>query len=74
MADTAEATGSDDHDWWATAGPLLAALIDEKQFPNASRIGAASGTQYDSAVDGDLQFEFGLRLILDGVEQLIESK
>ncbi|WP_080795786.1 TetR/AcrR family transcriptional regulator [Corynebacterium pacaense] len=74
VAETAEATGNDDHDWWATAGPLLAALIDEKQFPNASRIGAASGAQYDSAVDGELQFQFGLRMILDGVEQLIASK
>lgn len=74
VAETTEATGSDDHDWWTTAGPLLAALIDEKRFPNASRIGAAAGVQYDSAVDGELQFQFGLRMILDGVEQLIASK
>lgn len=74
VAETTEATGSDDHDWWATAGPLLTALIDERRFPNASRIGAASGAQYDSAVDGELQFQFGLRMILDGVEKLITSK
>ncbi|VEI02433.1 Tetracyclin repressor, C-terminal all-alpha domain [Acidipropionibacterium jensenii] len=74
VAETTEATGSDDHDWWTTAGPLLAALIDDKRFPHASRIGAAAGAQYDSAVDGELQFDFGLRMILDGVEKLIASK
>ncbi|WP_227998665.1 TetR/AcrR family transcriptional regulator [Nocardia australiensis] len=74
VAETAQATGHDDREWWATAGPLLAALIDPGRFPNASRIGRAAGQENDSAVDVGRAYSFGLRMILDGVEQLVESK
>lgn len=74
VAETSQATGNDDGEWWATAGPLLAALINPERFPHASRIGSAAGQEYDSAVDADRTYLFGLKMILDGVERLVESK
>lgn len=74
VAETAEATGSGDTEWWATAGPLLAALITPERFPHASRIGEAAGQAYGAAVDAASAYAFGLRTILDGVEQLVASK
>ena len=33
----------DDNEWWATSGPLLARLLDEKAYPIAGRVGSAAG-------------------------------
>ena len=72
--ETARATGRDDREWWTIGGPLLAALITPERYPNTSRIGNAVGQEYESAVDAERAYAFGLRMILDGVERLVESK
>ncbi len=69
-----EKSGSSDQEWWAVAGPILTALIDPTRFPHASRIGVVAGQEYDSAVDPDRTYAFGLQTILDGVETLIRKK
>ncbi|MGC5049918.1 TetR/AcrR family transcriptional regulator [Micromonospora sp. DT48] len=74
VAETAQATGRDDREWWDTAGPLLAALISPERYPHAARIGNAAGAEYDAAIDPDRAYSFGLRMIIDGVERLVASK
>ncbi|MDF1488411.1 TetR/AcrR family transcriptional regulator [Tessaracoccus caeni] len=74
VAETSRTTGSSDQEWWTVAGPVLSALIDPARFPNASRIGLAAGQEYNSAVDPNRTYIFGLRMILDGVEGLIAQK
>lgn len=71
---TSRTTGKSDLEWWNVAGPVLTALINPARFPNASRIGMVAGQEYDSAVDPNRTYTFGLRMILDGVELLIQQK
>ena len=71
---TSRTTGSSDQEWWSVAGPVLTALIDPARYPHASRIGTAAGHEYNSAVDPNRSYAFGLRTILDGVESLIRRK
>ncbi|WP_246099871.1 TetR/AcrR family transcriptional regulator [Tessaracoccus rhinocerotis] len=61
-------------EWWSTAGPLLAALVDPTRFPHATRVGTAAGEEFQAATDPRRTYDFGLAIILDGVEQLIERK
>lgn len=74
IAETAQATGRTDQQWWSVAGPVLSALITAERFPCASRIGDAAGRQYGGASDPQGAYAFGLRIILDGVEDLIRRK
>ena len=67
-------TGGTEGEWWSRAGPVLAALVDPARFPQASRIGTAAGQEYDAATDPHRTYAFGLRIILDGVERLIQQK
>ncbi|MGC0421778.1 TetR/AcrR family transcriptional regulator [Embleya sp. AB8] len=57
-------------DWWAESTPYLERLIQPARFPTLTRVWA-SGT-YEEAPDAG--FEFGLRLVLDGIETLIHSR
>lgn len=61
-------------DWWSQAGPLLAAVINPERYPTASRIGQAAGEEYDAPSDPRRAYAFGLRTLLDGVEQLIGER
>lgn len=74
VAETSQATGSTDGEWWSTAGPVLAALIDPARFPYAARIGSAAGHEFEAAIDPERAYAFGLRTILDGVESLVRKK
>ncbi len=66
-----EQSGDSDLDWWTNLEPALAALMDPAGFPLASRVGQAAGQHHQSAGEPVHEFEFGLRLILDGVADLI---
>ncbi|WP_127792554.1 TetR/AcrR family transcriptional regulator [Agromyces sp. LHK192] len=59
--------------WWAREGELLAALGVEARFPLASRIGAAAGATANAAHDARRAYEFGLAVILDGIERQQEA-
>ncbi len=63
-----------DGEWWASAGPILASLLDPARYPHASRIGEAAGREYGAPVDPQRAYDFGLRTILDGVEALVTAK
>lgn len=68
-----ETPDAPDSDWWASAGPLLAALVDPDEFAYAVRVGEAAGAAYGAAADHERAYSFGLTAILDGIERLIED-
>jgi len=67
----ADAPGTD-ADWWATAGPLLARVVDPERYPLASRVGSAAGAAQGGAYDAEHAYAFGLERVLDGVAALID--
>lgn len=67
-----EQTGMSDDEWWYTIAPFLE-TIDFSPYPVASRIGPVVGELYGLG-DPDRAFEFGLNIVLDGLERLIASK
>ena len=71
---TESETGITDDQWWQKSGPMLAALVDFRQFPTASRVGEAVGNALGTAYDPEHNFEFGLRRILDGIEALVRRR
>ena len=73
LAETPPAATADG-DWWEQAGPLLAGLLDPARYPVAARVGQAAGEQYGAPADPRGAYTFGLRTILDGVANLIESR
>ncbi|KAA9379167.1 TetR family transcriptional regulator [Microbispora cellulosiformans] len=62
-----------DEQWWATNGPLLARVLDERTYPLASRVGSAVGAAHGTAYDPQHAYDFGLGRVLDGLETLIGS-
>jgi len=58
-------------DWWAREGQLLAKLGIAEEFPLANRIGTATGQAHHAANDPQRAFEFGLAVILDGLQARI---
>jgi AcrR family transcriptional regulator len=65
-------SGMTDEEWWNRVSPGLAA-IDFGPYPVASRVGPIVGELYGTG-DSDRAFAFGLNLLLDGFERLIEGK
>lgn len=65
-------SGTDDEQWWKAIEPALAAVMDASAFPVSGRVGRAVGEQLNSAGDPVASFDFGLALILDGVERLLD--
>ncbi len=55
--------------WWAREGQLLASLGVEQRFPLASRVGSAAGAEARAAHDAHRAYEFGLAVVLDGIER-----
>ena len=72
-AQEAAAAGSD-AEWWETAGPLLARLVDPERYPLASRVGSAAGAEQDAAFDAGRAYEFGLERLLDGLQHFTEVR
>jgi AcrR family transcriptional regulator len=66
--------GTDDAEWWRTQEPLLNAIPAASQFPVAGRVGQAAGEAFQTASSPGHIFGFGLVMILDGVQQLIDGR
>ncbi|MEV6277478.1 TetR/AcrR family transcriptional regulator C-terminal domain-containing protein [Nocardia sp. NPDC051832] len=60
-----------DHQWWERAAPLLEQVFDTERYPVAARVGAAAGQHQDAAYSAGHAWEFGLALVLDGLETLL---
>ncbi|WP_424187522.1 TetR/AcrR family transcriptional regulator [Actinokineospora sp. G85] len=76
-ADTRQAQGEaglTDEEWRAATAEVVGKYVDQSAFPTASAVGAAAGTTYGLSYDAALNFDFGLRCILDGVAVLVESR
>ncbi|WP_432523793.1 TetR/AcrR family transcriptional regulator C-terminal domain-containing protein [Kineococcus sp. SYSU DK006] len=67
-------SGTDDAQWWATAGPLLERVLDPARYPRAVRIGTAAGTANASAHDPGQAYRFGVQRVLDGIAALVEDR
>ena len=59
--------------WWATAGPLLNAYMEDGRYPLAARVGQAAGEAYGSAVDPGRAYAFGLQMIVNGLSVLVDG-
>lgn len=73
-ARTVRRTGLTDAQWWASAGPALAAVLDPDRFPVASRVGTAAGETHQSAHDPEDAYRFGVRCLVDGLAVLVGSR
>lgn len=77
FADLAHAehdSGMSEQQWWDAYSPLLNRLVDDSQYPTASRVGQAAGATHEASYSPEHAFEFGLARILDGVAVLIEGR
>jgi AcrR family transcriptional regulator len=74
LTESARRTGIGWEDWGHLYGQFLRKVIDAGRYPALSEI-IATGT-FDTPEEGDdgidANFEFGLRVILDGVEALVD--
>lgn len=68
-------SGLTDEQWFAEAEPAIKARLDPERFPFVLRLGEAWRTA-DKAVFADpmWRFRFGLGVVLDGIEALIEAR
>ena len=57
-----------DAEWWESAGPLLAEVVDPERYPLASRVGTAAGEAQGGPYDADRAYEFGLGRIIEALE------
>lgn len=67
-------SGMSDPQWWDRAAPLLARLVDPRQYPVATRVGTTAGQAHDAAYSADHAYDFGLARLLDGLAVLIENR
>ena len=73
-AQAARREGPDDEQWWAANAPLLAKVLDPAAYPLAVRVGTAAGTAHGAAYSPAHAYDFGLRVIVDGLAALIDEK
>lgn len=67
----AAASGQSETQWWGANLPVLDAVMEGDRFPVSGRVGTAAGMEYQSLASPDHGFEFGLRVVLDGVDGLV---
>lgn len=63
-----ESSGITDLEWWNVHGPILAEVMPVDEFPVSGRVGSAVGEAYAAVTSHRAVFEFGLEVILDGIE------
>jgi AcrR family transcriptional regulator len=73
-------TGISDEEWWKAREPLFDRYFDPARFPTVTRVGA-EGAFAQPPGDGEYTvawaregFEFGLRRLLDGIENFVEAR
>lgn len=74
MAQAAERTGVTDQQWWEAHAPLLEKVYDPRRFPHATRVGAATGEEYQAPAAPERAFEFGLARLLDGLAAFLTAR
>jgi AcrR family transcriptional regulator len=74
VAEAEVRTGMTDQQWWEAYLPVLQEIFDPVRFPTASVIGAQAVQEYGSASDPSRAFDFGLRMLLDGLAAMIAAR
>jgi AcrR family transcriptional regulator len=64
-------TGLTEAQWWESAGPSLARLVDPAAYPTATRVGTAAGLAHGGAYHPDHAYDFGLGRVLAGLAALV---
>jgi AcrR family transcriptional regulator len=67
-------TGMTDAEWWVKQGPFMDKIIDPNIFPVATRVGTATGQEFQSASNPEHLLKFGLDSILTGISELLRTK
>lgn len=64
----ARQSGISDMEWWTANAPILDEVMPADEFPISSRVGSAVGMEYGAVTSHRAVFEFGLEVILDGID------
>jgi AcrR family transcriptional regulator len=64
-------SGITDMEWWEINAPILEQVMPADEFAVSSRVGSAVGHQYQAVTSHEAVYEFGLDVILDGIEARI---
>lgn len=63
-----ERSGISDLEWWNANAPILAEVMPDDEFPVSGRVGSTVGMEYEAVTSHRAVYEFGLEVILDGIE------
>ncbi len=63
-----ERSGISDLEWWNANAPVLGEVMPADEFPISGRVGSAVGMEYGAITSHRAVYEFGLEVILDGIE------
>lgn len=63
-----DSSGMSDMEWWEANAPVLEEVMPPDEFPISGRVGSAVGMTYEAVTSHLAVYEFGLEVILDGVE------
>lgn len=66
-------SGQTDLEWWEANSAELGTVMAHRDYPIAGRVGSAAGEAYQAGTDPQLERQFGLERILDGIEAYVES-
>jgi AcrR family transcriptional regulator len=67
-------TGMTDREWWKAYQPVMQEVFDPERFPTLTLIGQAATDEYGTTSDPLRSFDFGLRLMLDGLAATIDAR
>lgn len=67
-----ENSGQSDLEWWEASAPVLEQVMPADAYPVAGRVGTAVGTEHQAVTSIRAAYEFGLQMILDGIDARLE--
>lgn len=69
----ARSSGHTDAEWWRANEPVLSQIMADDDYPVSGRVGTAVGEKYQAVTGPTAVYEYGLEVILDGVESRLPS-
>lgn len=69
-----ESSGTSDMEWWSANAPVLEEVMPPGAFPVSGRVGSAVGEAYQAVTSPAAVYEFGLEVILDGIEARLRQE
>jgi AcrR family transcriptional regulator len=71
MTTAHQETGDTDAQWWERAGPALARYVTPEEYPLATRVGAAAGSEHGAAIGPEHLFHFAMARFADALDAAI---